>query len=65
MVDKVQRVRISDCMILLMKIKLNPCILEFADLTVKDVAHGRLQTQKNNVPREILEAPIKVLDFNS
>ncbi|VAI86399.1 unnamed protein product [Triticum turgidum subsp. durum] len=30
---------------------------------VEDVAHGRLQTQKNDVPREIIEVPIKALDF--
>ena len=46
------------------EIKLNPCMLESADSTeVEDVAHGRLQTQKNDVPREIIEVPIKVLDF--
>lgn len=39
-------------------------MLEPADTTeVEDVAHGRLQTQKNDVPREIIEVPIKVLDF--
>ncbi|XP_048540649.1 ubiquitin carboxyl-terminal hydrolase 16-like, partial [Triticum urartu] len=40
-----------------------PKPLKVDSTEVEDVAHGRLQTQKNNVPREIIEVPIKVLDF--
>jgi ubiquitin carboxyl-terminal hydrolase 16/45 len=46
-----------------MKIIINPCVLESADSTeVKDNVHGRLQTQKNDVPTETVEVPI-ALDF--
>ncbi|KAM3210128.1 hypothetical protein ACQJBY_064265 [Aegilops geniculata] len=40
-----------------------PKPLQVDSTEVEDVAHGRLQTQKNDVPREIIEVPIKALDF--
>ncbi|VAI86408.1 unnamed protein product [Triticum turgidum subsp. durum] len=44
-------------------IEKTPKPLQVDSTEVEDVAHGRLQTQKNDVPREIIEVPIKVLDF--
>ena len=41
-----------------------PCMFESADSSeVKDVVHGHMQTQKNDVPQEINEVPIEILDF--
>ncbi|KAI4974816.1 hypothetical protein ZWY2020_048423, partial [Hordeum vulgare] len=40
-----------------------PKPLQVDSTEVEDVAHGRLQTQKNDFPLEIIEVPIKVLDF--
>ena len=40
------------------------CMFESADSSeVKDVVHGHMQTQKNDVPQEINEVPIEILDF--
>lgn len=41
-----------------------PCMFESADSSeVKDVVHGHMQTQKNDVPQEIIEVSIEILDF--
>ena len=59
-----QSMRVSGCMILLMQIMLKPCMLQSADsCEVKDGVHSCLLTQKNDVPREVIEVPIEALDF--
>uniref|UniRef100_A0ACD6ALU6 Uncharacterized protein n=1 Tax=Avena sativa TaxID=4498 RepID=A0ACD6ALU6_AVESA len=51
-------------MILLMHIMLNPYMLESADSTeVKDVVQSRLETQKNDAPRDIIEVPIALVSI--
>ncbi|XP_037466606.1 ubiquitin carboxyl-terminal hydrolase 2-like [Triticum dicoccoides] len=40
-----------------------PKPLQVDSSEVKDVVHGHMQTQKNDVPQEINEVPIEILDF--
>ncbi|KAE8805809.1 Ubiquitin carboxyl-terminal hydrolase 2 [Hordeum vulgare] len=40
-----------------------PRPLQVDSSEVKDVVHGHMQTQKNDVKQEIIEVPIEILDF--